>query len=448
MNYPSNSETITNTNDTSLGVQVFRLTKYCIILSLVTTGFGNYILGINLPTDVSTLFIYLTLLIQILTKTLRLSKLLLAIYIYIIIQTFIINPQNISSASSIKQFFGLIIFSISLFSFVSVNRDRIINIVQTYYKLVIFVSSISIIQLLIFIILRISLVPLDILSRNVTGGRSLVPEIFGIIPRAVGLSSEPASFAIMTLPGVYIALLVLIGKSSTLRIHNRTFAWIILIGIVLSFSIVGYLGLILCFFSIFTKDIGGGFARKISIVLFLVGAIYSISQTNLMLKVNTLPTMFTNISNYQYTSTDLSGFALASNVAVAHEGLKKSNYFGTGLNTHQNTYDDVIYEIFDKSQIIMELNKKDGGSLFIRLTSEFGIPGILALLIFFIHFRLGRNYQSSALKLINGMCLVILITYCIRSGGYLSVNFLLFIALYYYSFTLIRKKSSTICLLE
>lgn len=423
-------------------MQVYKLTKLLIMLSLATMGFGNHLLGINIFTNVSTFFIYFTLVLQILTRTLHFPRILMSIYIYIFIQTYILNLNNITLYSSIKQFFGIILFSLALFSFVSEYRYRITNIVQAYYKLVLIITGISILQLVLFVLLKISFIPQNILSGiNVTGNIYFVPEMFEMFPRAVGLYTEPAHFAIMTLPGVYIALMVLQRRTSDLQIHNKFIAWFILIGFVLSFSLVGYLGLILCLLSIFAGKLKKNILSKIVIVLFFIGVFYSITQTKLISKITSLPVMFTNIENYEYTSSDLTGFALASNIAVANKGLEKSNYLGTGLNTHMDTYEEVVYSIFSNSQVIMELNNEDAASLFIRIISEFGIPGILALLIFFYHFKLGRNIGPSSLKTINGMCLVVLISYSIRNGNYLGVNFMLFSALYYYSFKLIKEDS-------
>jgi hypothetical protein len=149
--------------------------------------------------------------------------------------------------------------------------------------------------------------------------------------------------------------------------------------------------------------------------------------------------MFSSIGNYQYTTSDLSGFALASNILVANEGLKESTYVGTGINSHKDTYEKVIYKLFANSQVILELNKEDAGSLYIRLLSEFGIPGLLAFFVFLYQCRAGKEYEPSLLKYINILCLVILITYSVRNGSYLSVYFWLFCSLYHYPFKLFKN---------
>lgn len=421
----------------TLKVQAFDLILYCFILALAFNGLGSSIFGFHIFTDVSTLFMYLALLIQYLAGRLRFPKILMIIYSFILVQTFAVNLFHIPIIPTVKHFLGFIVFSIPIFSFVSVYRDRIVKMVKVYYYFTFFLAGLAILQTLLFVLLGFSFLPQSIISgKPISGGRyTFTPEIMDIIPRAIGLSSEPAHFAILLLPGVYIALLVLVGKGNSLEILNKKIASIILFGFVISFSLVGYFGLILCLISIFSSNLKGNKLSKVSIIVFILGVFYLISQTNLMTKVTTLPKMFTNISSFQYTSSDLTGFALASNLIVAREGLITSHYLGTGINTHQQTYDKVIYRLFSNSQVVMELNKEDASSMFIRLPSEFGLPGLLGFICFLYCCRLGKK-QKSALNYINSLCLVMLISYSARNGQYLSTYLWLFLAIYYYTYLL------------
>jgi hypothetical protein len=151
--------------------------------------------------------------------------------------------------------------------------------------------------------------------------------------------------------------------------------------------------------------------------------------------------MVSGAVDYEYTTSDLTGFALVSNILVANEGVKKSHYLGTGLNTHKDTYESTIYSQFSISQVLVEVNKQDAGSLFIRLPSEFGIPGIFAFLLFLYHYKIGKRVKSSPIKTINLMSLVVLISYSARNGGYLLVQLWFFAALFYYTYLMeCRKK--------
>jgi O-antigen ligase len=88
----------------------------------------------------------------------------------------------------------------------------------------------------------------------------------------------------------------------------------------------------------------------------------------------------------------------------------------------------------------MELNKTDAGSLYIRIASEFGIPGLLAIAWFLVKYKLKTGGETYPYRAINDMCFIYLVMYGTRTGNYLETSLWLFAALYYYSFVLERKR--------
>lgn len=424
----------------AINISAFHLTLTGIVLSLATTGFGNHIFGFTLFTDVSTIFIFITLVLQIIADTFRFPKLLIFLFIYIFIQTFVYNFFYISILSSLKQYIGLIIFSLSIFSFVSVYRDRLIDIVRVYYQFVFIDVCIAILQDITFIFSGKVFLPQNIIAGYpIAGQNTLSADILGILPRVVGLSTEPASYSIIILPGVFISLMILSGRGQIFGFRKKVIALIILLGFILSFSLVGYFGLLVCLLLIFAKDFKKKFKTNLLFSIVFLGILYFIFQTKIGTKVDSFFEIQKNITGYKYTSSDLSAFALFSNVIVAKEGLIRSHYLGTGLNSHEVTYNATIYNQFLPSQVIMELNKQDAGSIFIRLASEFGIPGLMAFLAFLYCYRIKNGPPLSSTKYINNMSLGMIISYSVRDGGYLNVFFLLFLALFYYSFILNRN---------
>lgn len=414
----------------------------CYIFALATNGFGDLRLGIFNETF-STYFIYIVFLFQIFTGTLRFPKILLWIYLYIFIQSYILNILNINIISSAKHFLGFIIFSLSVFSFFSVYRNRILDIVQIYYRFAITLASIVFLQTILFVFFNISFKPQQILFGSVisNGNSPFEVEILGIFPRAIGLSTEPAHYAVLMLPGVYLALLALSDKSAQLKLGSKKAAIAILFGFILSFSLVGYFGLLLCLISIFANNLKGKVLIKSFLAILFSALIYIVSLSNLMFKLNVLPEIFNGGGQtYNYTTSDLSAFALASNLFVTQAALKKSNYLGTGFNTHKDSYDKEVYKIFSQSQIIMELNRTDAGSLLLRLLSEFGVPGILLFFYFLFHFWIRKVVVQSPLKYINNMSLIMIFSYSLRNGGYIEIYFIFFMALSYYTFKLAKQK--------
>jgi hypothetical protein len=268
-------------------------------------------------------------------------------------------------------------------------------------------------------------------------GAPLVPEMFGVLPRAVAMASEPASYAGIAIPGAYLALLVLIGGAAPLKLRSKIVAVIILLGFLASFSLVGLMGLAL---SIMVIAVSSSKRTRIFTILgaglSIVGLYIAASQLTIWTKVVNLAEASQNANDYNYTSTDLSGFALISNALVAQEALSHSHYLGTGLNTHQYNYDDYIPGLFSAPKILMELNRTDAGSLIIRVLSELGVPGIIIVIWFVARYKLTGEHKQSYLRIVNDLSFVFLVTRISRSGNYLDISLWLFVALYYYTFTL------------
>lgn len=413
----------------------FKLIVASILTSLSTAGLGNHIFGFELFTDFSTLVILIIPIILIFSQNLRIPIILLHIYLYVIIQTFAFNLFSISFFSSLNHFLGFIIFSLSIFSFISSFRNRLVQIMQIYFKYVFFVVCIAIFQIVVYLIFKKIFLPQELISGFVANDThsSFAPEILGVLPRAVGLSSEPASYCIVILPGVFMSLMIIMGQSSDIGLYDKKMAYTIILGFILSFSLVGYFGLFLCII-VLSKKSRGNFGRIGILILAFAGLLFFISKTSVGSKISSIFEIQKDVAGYEYQSSDLSAFALLSNIYVAKEALQKSNYLGTGINSHKETYDETIYKHFSTSQVIVELNRQDAGALFIRLISEFGFPGIIFFIFFLYRFKIKSNSSPSIVKSINSLSLVMLISYSVRNGGYLNIVFLLFFAMYYYSF--------------
>jgi len=422
----------------------FNFLSGCFILAFATLGFGPLRIGF-MYTDVTTYFIYIIFFFQLITNTLRLPKFLFIIYLYIIFHACVLNFKTISFTTPyVIHFIGFVLYSLTTASYVSVFRKRILSIIRKYYHFVLLIACIAIIQIVVFVAFRISIKPQTIFYEGEV--EPFFVEIFGFLPRAWGLSKEPAHFATLLLPGVYIALLVLTGKSYPLNIKNKRIAIIILFAFILSFSIVGFFGFLLCLFAIFGNALKGRFFTKMGLIAFFIGLSFIIYSSTLMNKLRPIPMMISNIESYEFTINDLSGFALISNLYISFNALQESNFLGTGFNTHRDSYDKYIYRIFSNSQVIVEsegLNREGAGSLFIRIISEFGLPGIGLFLYFMYHYWIKRNGTSTGLRYVNNLSIIMIISYCMRNGEYLNIFLFLFLALTYYT-QLMWAKSNAI----
>jgi hypothetical protein len=412
----------------------YKLSLYSIFFSFLTVGVGNHLLGIEFPFDISTLGIYFLFLIQIFSFTLLINRTISYIFIFIFIQTFILNFGFIDINSSLRHFIGLFIFTLSLFTFISNYRNRINDIVYSYYKFSFFLSLFAIVQLLLFLLVSFSFIPQNLFSgRLVTGNKDFVVEIFGVLPRLFGLSTEPSHFAVMLLPSVYLVLTNFYLKNYSINRFFNISRYIIILAFILSFSVVGYFGFFLIILFYFLNSQKLNFIKFVTLFVLFIVVIFFIYNSSLSQKVNSLINSSYDISGTNYTTNDQTAFALLSNLLVAKEGLFSSNFIGTGINSHQLTYNKFITNLFSQDNIPAELNKETAGSLFIRITSEFGLLGIFLFFIFlYINLLPNRNIYFG----INQMAIIFLLTYSARTGHYISNIFLFFFAIYYYSFKL------------
>ncbi len=416
---------------------IFKVQLLLFLAALLMTGFGNVIFGVVLPTNVSTICILLSLFVQLASGVFRIQLFLILIFIYVVIHTFLFNYNEALFVSSAVHFTGLILFSITAFSFISAYRYRILYIIKMYYRFCFVIACIAIIQSIVFMVFNKTISFQYML--NGPQRPEMTPELFGFFPRSPGIASEPATFSIILMPGMYLSLLVLVGRGQPLLLKSRIAAIIILTSFMLTFSLVGYMALILSIVLLAIRSSPRTRLAAIFVALsFVSGVVFLFSNTIIVAKLTGLYSMAKNHQEYRYTTNDLSGFALISNLLVAREAMLQSYYLGTGLNTHESRYNETIEVLFDRSQIIYELNKKDAGSLFIRLASEFGVPGLAFLLFFILRYKLVKVTVGSKLSIINDMCFVVIVCSCMRSGNYFNIVFLLFSAMYFYSFALSR----------
>jgi O-antigen ligase len=241
----------------------------------------------------------------------------------------------------------------------------------------------------------------------------------------------------LLLPSVYIATRVLFNRNFYNIKVDRKGSIIIICAFLLSFSLVGYFGLFLIILSFSFAGVKIKIKQLIFFLAMFTVLIYFILQTSLGYKISSFLYSSNDIVNTQYTSSDQTTFALLSNFLVAKQALLESNYIGYGLNSHQISYTKNITNIFSVTNIPNELNKENAGSLFLRVMSEFGIPGIFIL--FFLLFKYKCKIPS-ANGSINALSLIFLITYMLRTGHYISNVFVFFFAIYIYS-----KKNEEAC---
>jgi O-antigen ligase len=123
-----------------------------------------------------------------------------------------------------------------------------------------------------------------------------------------------------------------------------------------------------------------------------------------------------------------------SNAVVAWHSFKSNPLFGSGLGSHELSYDKFINKAIDVTKVPGFANAKDANSLFFRLMSETGLFGLVFIFIFIVTFYLKySSRRQSHLWVINNASLSMIALRLVRQGHYFVDGFFFFIWLYYFS---------------
>jgi O-antigen ligase len=273
--------------------------------------------------------------------------------------------------------------------------------------------------------------------------------------RVYSIMGEPYFLAVALIPAVYYYLNSMIGVKTSRDFSNWWKLGVVLLCYLFTFSSAGIFGigvmllLILNNHGVFSPSNG-------KFYLFIVLTLIVIPNTN-MSKVFSLKELeiratdsykaFTNgkpLSKDEAADLNSSTFALYSNYVIALESFSANPLTGSGLGTHEKTYDDYFGEKFGLAFKIMygNFNAKDGNSLFIRMMSETGIIGLSMLLVFIFSFRISRKYVNDPelwpYVIFNQGVFVVFVIRLMRTGNYIGQGFFLFFFLYYLSYVILR----------
>jgi hypothetical protein len=411
--------------------------SFFFVIAVVFEEFGNNIFGLQLSKNFTTYVVFLLLCAMILFGPIGIPRVLKFLFIYILLQTFLYN-HSIAGQGQMVGFIGIVIFSLTLFSYVFLFRERLTAVVRIYYGVAVCASVFAILQTIIFVLTGKAVFFLSIfggISRPIIRG-----DIFGILPRATGFSGEPAHMATFLYPALYLALVVLLKRNTISFLKSRIAAVVVVLGMMSTFSLSAFVGLAVILPYIYLQNKKKNWRTIFALLLacsFVLVLAYNVPVFNK--RINDIYERIQDPEK-EWRATDLSTFATVSNCYVTWKSLTDNNYLGTGLKTHGLYFDKYLYTGYMPSQVLMELNTEDASSLYLRLLSEMGIPGILLMGLFLVKYRI---HGAGSLNIVNTAALFYIVLFSIRNGDYMSLMLWFFIALYYWSF-LYQEKSKHI----
>lgn len=236
--------------------------------------------------------------------------------------------------------------------------------------------------------------------------------------RLKSIMLEPAHFCGIVLPAFYFYL-------KNFKSEKFKFS-IVFLALILSFSSVGYLGIMACLVLMKRRFN----LIKLSFYVGLAGFLGFVAYIALPFVKMRVDDTFSALSTFEVENVNLSSYALISNLYVSLEVFKHSPLWGNGLGSHEVSHSKYIGSLpgSDTFEELMNLNAADGNSLLIRVLSDFGLIGI-AIIFVYIY----KYYTPSDSKYIISRSILVYFFYkLLREGHYFSPEMYFFVVMFYF----------------
>lgn len=254
--------------------------------------------------------------------------------------------------------------------------------------------------------------------------------------RISSILPEPAHFCNVMMPAVFVSIASFFRNTFYLQKRWKSVA--IIASFFLAFSSGGYLAV---FFSIFLLLYN--YRRIQYILIFIVLAwflAFFLYNNDTIFKEKFDDSLAALKGEVRLETTNLSTFAIFSNLDVTYNSLKNNLFFGSGLGSHWVSYDKYILQRPQSPVGIALLAyhsvlcRGDAGSICLRLLSETGVFGFLVFLIFIIKFHVSKKSDRTGyLWVISNAVLSMFFIKLLRMGHYFIDGFLFFIWVYYFA---------------
>jgi O-antigen ligase len=244
---------------------------------------------------------------------------------------------------------------------------------------------------------------------------------------------EPSHFAISMAPAFLVSLFNIFRKNA---FNQRKLASIVIVvSFILTFSAVAYIAILISILLISYS------ANKFRHTLLAMIVVFMLAFS----AYSYIPEMRTRVDDtfgiaagsMETTEANLSTFSLVSNAFVAYNSFLDSPLFGHGLGSHPISYDKYVFGVIggDIQEDVFGINKDDASSLFLRLISETGLFGIVAVLYFVLKCNL-INCPNNNMQIISNSILCLLLICLLRQGHYFYNGLFFFVWMYYFSYKL------------
>jgi len=238
-------------------------------------------------------------------------------------------------------------------------------------------------------------------------------------------------------PAFFVSLLSISRKNSPyLNIKvGRVGSLIVIISYILTFSAVAYVAILISLLLISSNVRKFRYLSLASIIIIPI-FIYTAYSYIPEIRMRVDDTIGVATGSIKAADTNLSTYSLASNAFVAYKSFTESPLIGHGLGSHPISYDKFIRSgasggFWQEDYPVV--NKKDAGSLFLRLASETGFFGVIVVLYFVFKFRL-KTSDNKNLQIISNAIFIVFMIQLLKQGHYFYNGLFFFIWLYYFAY--------------
>ncbi|WP_131473125.1 O-antigen ligase family protein [Flavobacterium cauense] len=307
----------------------------------------------------------------------------------------------------IAQLIGISIISIYYYNFIPLYDKN--DIIAVYVKLSLYAAIIG----YVFYFLNI----------NLNDGR--LQSIF----------KEPAHYVIVVIPACFYFL-----KQKNYIAFATIFGTLIL-----SNSSLGYIGCALMFIipNLNLKRLAY-FAASVPVILATFYYVYT-EYPFFQLRVNDTYESLNSVNTGKFNEyTNLSSYALLSNIFVAKENIK-DHPFGSGIGSHVYMHRSVYSKEMRPPEYLIKqnlekINSNDANSLFTRMMSELGILGFIAVILFLI--KTLPVFNDKRFILSQGIFIYFLLK-LFRDGHYFPPELFFFVWFFYFDFFRAEKNAAS-----
>ncbi|MFC1571230.1 O-antigen ligase family protein [Candidatus Margulisiibacteriota bacterium] len=429
------------------------------LLMIFSVFSGAFVLGsVGFEFYLSYVIFFFFILVYLLhTKSICVSKGFSLILFYFIISSLLcVIIFRLPYYLLFKQIIGITFSAVAYYLMIKMNNYDIEKLFKLYLKFAIIISTLGVFQEVSFLLnFRLGYDWAFFLPKSGNPGTSL------FFLRVSSIMPEPSMLAIILTPAAFVVLANLFSKRKIYL--SRLAGLVILAAYLLTFSAIGYLGLIFCSLLIlYQKGYLNIKKQKVLIlpviimILFFVFYLAYSSLPGIKSRVDAFralasqPDQLLNLSVVM--DRNASVLILYSNIDAAFNSIRKSPLFGSGLGTHAENFDKYYGRLIDEANISGKLrilrgwgfgiSKADANSLFVRLLSETGIVGVLIVLWLLMRYFIKRIDLSSAadsdaaiynLSIINNGIFLLIVMRLVRFGHYFVDGFFFFVFIYYFS---------------